>query len=103
MHPIKEQFLRDMPAAGHASTTQTRYLENVDAFFKAVWTSPEQVTENMVKDFLIAVRDRAVARETFRNYFYALKFFFLTTMRRAGPSLKKTPSVPPLGSVCATP
>jgi hypothetical protein len=90
-----------MQAGGLAETTQTRYLANVDFFFKAVWTAPEDVTETMVKEFIIGVRNRDVARETFRGYQYALRFFFLTTMRREWESLKKTGFVPPRGSVFA--
>ncbi len=102
MNPIRDQFTRDMQAAGLAAMTQTRYLKNVDLFFKAVWRAPEDVTEAMVKDFVIAVRERDVARETFRGYWYALRFFFRETMHREWESLKKTLCVPPRASVCAT-
>jgi len=103
MHPIREQFIRDMQVAGLSEATQTRYLKNVDLFFKAIWRSPEEATERMVQDFIIEVRGRDVARETFRGYFYALKFFFLSSMRRDWASLKKTGFALPPGSVCGTP
>ena len=99
MNPIRDQFIRDMQAGGLSEATQKRYLKNVDLFFKAVWRAPEEVTEAMVKDFVISVRERDVARETFRGYWYALRFFFRETMRRDWESLKKTLCVPPRGSV----
>ena len=100
-NPIRDQFIRDMQAGGLAETTQAHYLTNVDVFFKTVWTAPEDVTEAMVKEFVIAARNRDVARETFRGYWYALRFFFRVTMRREWESLKKTRFVPPRGSVFA--
>jgi hypothetical protein len=72
----------------------------VDLFFKAIWRSPEEVTEAMVQDFIIEVRNRDVARETFRGYHYALKCFFVTTMRRQWPLLKKTQFARLPSSVC---
>lgn len=100
MHPIREQFIKDMQAAGLSEATQKRYLKNVDLFFKAIWRSPEEVTEGMVQDFIIEVRNRDVARETFRGYHYALKCFFVTTLRRDWALLKKTEFAHPPSSVC---
>jgi hypothetical protein len=102
MNPIREQFVRDMQAAGLSEASQKRYLKNVDIFFRTVWAAPEDITERMMQDFIIAVRNRDVARETFRGYFYALRFFFLTTMRREWPSLKKTEFVLPPGNAFET-
>ncbi len=90
MHAIRGQFIRDMQVCGLSEATQKRYLKNVDLFFKAIWCSPEEVTEAMVQDFIIEVRNRDVARETFRGYHYALKCFFLNTMHRDWGLLKKT-------------
>ena len=103
MHPIRQQFMKDMQAAGVAEATQQRYVKNVDLFFKAVWCAPEDVTEPMVQDFMINVRNRDVARETFRGYQYALKWFFLTTMRRDWPVLKKGACARLPSSACAKP
>lgn len=101
MHAIREQFIKDMQVAGLSDATQERYLKNVDLFFKAVWRNPEEVTEAMVQDFIVAVRDRDVAKETFRGYHYALKFFFVTTLQRDWALLKKTEFARRPSSVCA--
>lgn len=100
MHPIRDQFVKDMQVGGLSEATQKRYVKNVDLFFKALWRSPEEVTEVMVRDFFIEVRDRDVAKETFRGYHYALKCFFLNTMHRDWASLKKTKSAHRPSSVC---
>ena len=103
MHPIREQFIKDMQAGGLSEATQQRYVKNVDLFFKAIWCSPEEVTQAMLQDFIIEVRNRDVARETFRGYHYALKYFFLTTLGRDWALLKKTEFAPPPSSVCGRP
>lgn len=102
MCDIRDRFIRDMQAGGLSASTQERYLKNVEQFFKRVWRSPEAVTETQVQAFMIGLRERDVARETFRNYFFALKFFFGTTLRRDWASLKKTGFVRPPSSVFAS-
>lgn len=86
---IREQFVRDMQVAGLASGTQAQYLSSADLFFKWSWLSPESVTEQDVQTFLIGLRDRDVARETFRGYRYALEFLFVNTLGRDWPLFKK--------------
>lgn len=86
---IREQFVRDMQVAGLAPGTQAQYLSSVDLFFKATWVSPEAVTEEDVQGFLIALRERDVARETFRGYRFALESLFVNTLGRDWPLFKK--------------
>jgi len=77
---IREQFVRDMQVAGLAVGTQEKYLSSVDLFFKATWLSAQAVTEQDVQTFLIGLRDRDVARETFRGYRFALECLFRNTL-----------------------
>jgi len=96
---IREQFVRDMQVAGLAPGTQKQYLSAVDLFFKATWLSPEAVGEQDVQRFLIAVRERDMARETFRGYRFALECLFGNTLGRDWPLFKKN-SVRRRSSVC---
>jgi hypothetical protein len=79
---IRDQFVRDMQVAGLAAGTQEKYLSSVDLFFKTTWLSPASVTEQEVQTFLIGLRDRDVARETFRGYRFALECLFVNTLGR---------------------
>jgi hypothetical protein len=97
---IREQFVRDMQVAGLAAGTQEQYLSSVDLFFKATWLSPEAVTEQDVQGFLISLRDRDVARETFRGYRYALACLFVNTLGRDWPLFTKKNSVRRRNSAC---
>ena len=86
---IRDQFVRDMQVAGLAPGTQEKYLSSVDLFFKATWLSAEAVTEKDVQGFLISLRERDRARETFRGYRFALEFLFVNTLGRDWPLFKK--------------
>jgi hypothetical protein len=97
---IRDQFVRDMQVAGLAAGTQAQYLSSVDLFFKAAWLSPETVTEQDVQTFLIGLRERDVARETFRGYRFALECFFVNTLGRDWPLFTKKNCVPRPSSVC---
>jgi len=81
--------VRDMQAAGLASRTQEQYLSSVNGFFRATWLSAEAVTEQDVQGFLIGLRDRDVARETFRGYRFALECLFKNTLGRDWPLFGK--------------
>jgi hypothetical protein len=96
---IREQFVRDMQVAGLSTGTQAQYLSSVDRFFRTTWRSPETVTEQDVQSFLIELRERDVARETFRGYRYALECLFVNTLGQDWPLFKKN-FAPPPSSVC---
>lgn len=97
---IRAQFVRDMQVAGLSEGTQAQYLSTVDLFFKATWLSPEAVTEQDVQRFLIGLRERDVARETFRGYRYALECLFVNTLGRDWALFSKKNSVRRRSSVC---
>jgi len=78
---IKDQFVSDMQVAGLAAGSQERYLGCVNVFFRETWLAPDAVTEPDVQQFLISLRDKDVAGETFRGYRFALFFFFKQTMQ----------------------
>ena len=78
-----------MHVAGLAAGTQEQYLSSEDLFFKATWVSAETATEQDVQTFLIALRVRDVARETFRGYRYALACWFVNTLGRDWPLFKE--------------
>lgn len=86
---IKEQFGRDMQVAGLAPESQRRYRTSVNGFFRETWLDPRSVTERDVQDFFISLREKNVARETFRGYRFALQFFFVNTLGRDWALFKK--------------
>lgn len=86
---LMEQFVRDMAVAGHGEGTQATYLGAVQQFILATWTSPEQATQAQLQSYLIALRQRDVAGQTFRVQRFALQFLFQNTLARDWPLFKK--------------
>jgi len=86
---IRDQFVADMQLAGLVDGSQERYLGCVNAFFRETWLAPHAVTEQDVQRFLIMLRERDVAGETFRGYRFALRFFFVHTLQRDWALFKK--------------
>ena len=97
---IRDQFVRDMQVAGLAIGTQAQYLSSVDQFFKTTWVSATAATEQEVQTFLIGLRERDVARETFRGYRFALQCLFGNTLGRDWPLFGKKNCVRRRSSVC---
>jgi len=100
LNEIRDQFVRDMQVAGLSSGTQATYLSSVDLFFKTTWLSSETATEKDVQGFLISLRDRDVARETFRGYRFALECLFVNTLGRDWPLFGKKNCVRRRSSGC---
>jgi hypothetical protein len=88
-NPLMAQFVRDMAVAGHGDGTQATYLGAVQQFIIATWTSPAEATEAQLQSYLIALRQRDVAGETFRVQRFALQFLFQNTLARDWPLFKK--------------
>ena len=86
---LMAQFVRDMQVAGHCEGTQRAYLEAVQRFIQATWIAPAAATEADFQSYLIALRRRDVAGETFRVQRFALQFLFQNTLAREWAIFKK--------------
>jgi len=82
--PLRRRMIRDMDLAGLAVGTQRKYLRAVvDLVRYCGAKSPESITEDEVYDYILWLRDeRGVAKGTFQNRFFGLKFFFYRTLDR---------------------
>ena len=86
---LMAQFVRDMQVAGHCDGTQHAYLEAVQRFIQTTWLAPAAATEADFQTYLIALRRRDVAGETFRVQRFALQFLFQNTLARDWAIFKK--------------
>jgi len=70
MSPLRTRMIEDMQLAGLSATTQEVYLQAVTALVKHYRNrSPDQLTEEEVRCYLLAVRQRN-ARGTFKTCHY---------------------------------
>ena len=81
MTALRRRMIEDMELAGLTPGTQKRYLTGVRSLAKAFMRSPERITEEEVRRYVMHLRDeRGVARGTFQTHWYGIRFFYLRTM-----------------------
>jgi integrase/recombinase XerD len=78
--PLRARMIEDMQLAGLAARTQTVYIAGVKALARYYRRSPDTLTEEEVRDFLVALRDRGVARGTFVTHLHGIKFLYRRTL-----------------------
>src|SRR5215470_1114165 len=80
MSPLRTRMIEDMQLAGLSATTQEVYLQAVTALVKHYRNrSPDQLTEEEVRCYVLAVRQRN-ARGTFKTCHYGIQFFYRNTL-----------------------
>ena len=68
MTPLRMQMIEDMKLAGLAAGTQTIYIDAVRRLAAYYRRSPDQLSEEEVRRYLLDLRERGVARGTFKAY-----------------------------------
>src|ERR1700719_1379091 len=83
MSPQRARMIDDMILAGLAEGTQRLYVQAVRRLATHYRRSPDQLSEEEVRAFLLDLRQRGVARGTFQTSHYGLRFFYQHTLGRA--------------------
>src|ERR1700720_1366981 len=88
MSPLRARMIEDMKLAGLAATTQEIYLQAVRSLAKHYNRSPELLTEEDVRRYLLDVRERN-ARGSFKTCHYGIQFFYRNTLGKDWGLFKK--------------
>jgi hypothetical protein len=88
MTPLRARMLEDMKLAGLAAKTQEVYLQAVSALAKHYRRSPDQLTEEEVRRYLLDVQEHG-ARGTFKTGHYGIQFFYRNTLGEDWALFKK--------------
>jgi len=108
MSKLRDQMIQDLQLKGATQQTQNIYLREVGNFAKYFSKSPDEVTEDEIKEYLLHLKkDRNLADGTFRFYAAGIKFLYRTTLKREwmvdkikfGKRKKKLPVVLDLAEV----
>ena len=67
MTPLRERMIADMTLAGLAAGTQAVYVQAVRGLAAHHRRSPDQLSEDDVRRYLLTLRERGVARGTFKG------------------------------------
>ena len=80
MSPLRARMIDDMTLAGLAEGTRQIYIQAVYKLAKHYRRSPDQLSEEEVRAYLLELRQRGVARGTFQTSHYGLRFFYHRTL-----------------------
>ena len=82
MSPLRERMIEDMILAGLALGTRQAYTQAVRRLAARYRRSPDQLSEEEVRSYLLELRQQGVARGTFKIGLYGLRFLYQHTLRR---------------------
>ncbi len=82
MSPLRERMIEDMTLAGLALGTQQIYIQAVRRLAAHYRRSPDQLSEEEVRAYLLGLLQRGVARGTFQSSQYGLRFLYHHTLSR---------------------
>lgn len=80
MTPLRQRMIEDMVLAGLSRGTQEAYLYGVRGLAARHRRSPDQLTEEEVRSYLLEMRERGVARGTFKTSHYGIRFLYKHTL-----------------------
>src|SRR5271157_33078 len=83
MSPLRARMIEDMTLAGLAEGTRKIYIQAVRRLTAHYRRSPDQLSEEEVRGYLLGLRQQGVARGTFKTSQYGLRFFNHHTLDRA--------------------
>jgi hypothetical protein len=96
MTELRKRMIEDMQLAGLSQGTQEAYVRVVRQLAAHFRVSPDRLTEGQLREYLIHLRDvRGVAKGTFEQQFFGLKFLFVNTLAYDWPLLTKKKSATP--------
>jgi hypothetical protein len=93
MTPLRTRMIEDMKLAGLAAKTQEVYQQAVSGLVKHYRKSPDQLTEEEVRRYLLDVRERN-ARGSFKTCHYGIQFFYRNTLGKDWTLFKKRSDCP---------
>jgi hypothetical protein len=102
MSPLRLRMIEDMKLAGLAPTTQVIYIAAVRGLAGHYKRSPDLLSEEDVRAYLVGLRDRGVARGTFKASHYGIQFIYRNTLNRDWPLFSKKRSASPSRSAYPT-
>jgi len=82
MSPLRERMIEDMILAGLALGTRQAYTQAVRRLAARYRRSPDQLSEEEVRSYLLELRQQGAARGTFKIGLYGLRFLYRRTLHR---------------------
>lgn len=80
MSALRDRMIEDMKLAGLAAETQRAYIRAVRQLAAHYRKSPDQLSEEEVRTYLLALIDKRVAQGTFKSTRFGVQFFYQQTL-----------------------
>jgi hypothetical protein len=90
--PLRQRMIEDMRLPGLSARTQQVYIDGVRGLAAHYKRSPDRLTEEEVRFYLLDLRDRGAARGTFKTSHYGIR---RPGGGRSGPSAVAAAQRPP--------
>jgi hypothetical protein len=100
MTPLRLQMIEAMKSAGLAAGTQTVYIDAVRRLAGHYRRSPDQLTEEEVRGYLLGLRERGLALGTFKAYHGGVQFLYRRALDRDWALFEKKEFARPSNGVC---
>ena len=82
MSPLRQRMIEDMRLAGLSATTHAIYIKAVRGLAAHYRRSPDQLSEEEVRAYLLSMRECGAARGTFKANHYGIQFLYRNTLNR---------------------
>jgi hypothetical protein len=89
MTPLRCRMIEDMELAGLAPRSQDVYIRAVRRLAAHYRRSPEELSEEEVRAYLLRLREQGAARGTFKTDHYGIRFLYYCTLGRDWPLFSK--------------
>ncbi len=102
MTALRQQMTEDMRTAGLTAGTQRIYLDGVRRLAAHYRRSPDQLSEEEVRTYLLGLRERGLALGTFKTNHGGIQFLYCRTLDRDWPLFgkKKDPAAEAAAPAC---
>src|SRR5262245_44803874 len=80
MSPLRMQMIEDMKLSGLSPRTQATYIDAVRKLAAHYRRSPDQLSEEEVRTYIVSLRERGAARGTFKAYYYGMRYLYRSTL-----------------------
>jgi hypothetical protein len=88
--PLRERMRQELQLAGLSERTQEAYLRAVRQLATHFGRPPDQISEPELRQYLLFLKnEKHFAPASLKIAFYAIRFFFRTTLPRAWPTLRQ--------------
>ena len=103
MTELRTRMIEDMQLAGLSQGTQDAYVRVVRQLAAHFRLSPDRLTERQLRDYLMHLREvRGVAKGTFQQHFFGIKFLLVNALACDWPLLAKKKSANPIRNAFPT-